>query len=476
MTGLRLYDTAAREKRVFVPINPDRVTMYVCGPTVYAPAHLGNFRPEVVFDVLFRLLRYFYGERAVLFSRNFTDIDDKINAAAKGKGVDIAVITDRYTDIYQTDAAALNVLPKTFEPTATGHMPEIIAFIERLIANGHAYVTERHVLFSVASHKQYGEFSRQSRDDIIAGKRVDVAPYKKDPVDFVLWKPADDDMPGWESPWGRGRPGWHVECSAMIENSLGETIDIHAGGVDLVFPHHQNEIAQSVCAHGGKPLARYWLHNGVLCLNSGKMSKSEGNVVTVHAMLADGVQGETIRYSLLSGHYRAPLEWSASLVNRARKSLDRLYGVLRRLNDVQPSATGPSEPVIMALCDDLNTPRALAALFAIAGRANRADTQAEQAQAKGELLAAGALLGLFETDPDTWFGLDAVPEKTRIEIDQLLRDRAAARGAQDFERADVIRDRLAAKNIQIEDGPEGVTWRLRDQILKSDMQGRTQPL
>jgi len=461
MTDLHLHDTATRKKRAFVPINADRVTMYVCGPTVYAPAHVGNFRPEVVFDVLFRVLRHLYGEDAVVFSRNFTDVDDKINAAAKTEGVDISVITERFTQIYHHDAAALNVLPKTFEPTATGHMPEIIAFIERLIADGHAYEAEGHVLFAVASYEQYGGLSRRSLDDMIAGARVEVAPYKKDPADFVLWKPAAADMPGWDSPWGRGRPGWHIECSAMIEKSLGETIDIHAGGVDLVFPHHENEIAQSVCAHGGKALANYWLHNGFLSMDSEKMSKSEGNVMTVHAMLESGVRGEAVRYGLLSGQYRAPLEWNDALIERAGKSLDRLYGVLRRLKAVPAAEGAPSGKVLAALCDDLNTPKALAALFEIAGRANKAETEADQAQAKGELLAAGRLLGLFSMDPDAWFGLDAVPEAHRVEIDTLLAERAQARKAKDFARADAIRDELAAKDVLVEDGPEGATWRLK---------------
>lgn len=461
MTVLRLYDTAARKKRDFVPINPERVTMYVCGPTVYAPAHVGNFRPEVVFDVLFRVLRHQFGEAAVLSSRNFTDVDDKINAAAKSEGVDISVITDRFTAIYHEDSAALNVLPKTFEPTATGAMDEIIAFIGRLIELGHAYEAENHVLFSVSSYEQYGALSKRSLDDMIAGARVEVAPYKKDPADFVLWKPAAADMPGWDSPWGRGRPGWHIECSAMIESSLGETIDIHAGGIDLVFPHHENEIAQSVCAHQGAPLANYWLHNGFLSMDTQKMSKSEGNVMTVHAMLEDGMRGEAIRYGLMSGHYRAPLEWNAKLLEVTQRSLDRLYGVLRRLKDVDAAQAEPADAVIEALCDDLNTPKALAALFEIAGRANKAESEQEQAQAKGELLAAGRLLGLFETDPDAWFGLDAVDEALRAEIDQLLTERLEARQAKDFAKADSIREILTSKNVQVDDGPEGATWRLK---------------
>ncbi|WBQ13016.1 cysteine--tRNA ligase [Hyphomonadaceae bacterium BL14] len=460
MTALRLYDTAARRKRDFVPQDPGRVTMYVCGPTVYAPAHVGNFRPEVVFDVLFRLLRHLYGEDAVLFSRNFTDVDDKINAKAAEEGVDISAITQRYTKIYHEDAAALNVLPKTFEPTATGAMPEIIAFIERLVGGGHAYAEQGHVLFSVTAYQAYGDFSRRSLDDMLAGARVEVAPYKKDPGDFVLWKPARPEDPGWDSPWGRGRPGWHIECSAMIETSLGETIDIHGGGVDLVFPHHENEIAQSVCAHGGRPLANYWLHNGFLSMQAEKMSKSQGNVVTVHTMLADGLRGEVIRYGLLSGHYRAPLDWTSKLIEQARKSLDRLYGVLRRLNAVEAAQTEPPAAVLDALMDDLNTPRALAALFEIAGRANKAEMDAERAQAKGELIAAGTLLGLFQSDPDAWFGIDALSAERRAQIDTLIDARALARAGKDFARADALRTELDALGVMVDDGPEGSVWRV----------------
>ena len=461
MTGLTLYDTAARKKRDFVPQDPARVTMYVCGPTVYAPAHVGNFRPEVVFDVLFRVLRHQYGEDAVLFARNFTDVDDKINQAAAAESVEISVITDRFTKIYHEDAAALNVLPKTFEPTATGAMADIIAFIERLIADGYAYAEQGHVLFSVKAYEAYGKFSRRSLDEMIAGARVEVAPYKKDPADFVLWKPAKEGEPAWDSPWGPGRPGWHIECSAMIEKSLGETIDIHAGGIDLVFPHHENEIAQSACAHGGEPLANYWLHNGFLSMDAEKMSKSTGNVMTVHAMLAEGLRGEAIRYGLLSGHYRAPLAWNAKLIEQTRKSLDRLYGVLRRLKDVAPADVAPPEGVLAALLDDLNTPKALAALFEIAGRANKAEDVSAQAEAKGEMLAAGRLLGLFETDPDSWFGLDSMDAAERAEIDALVEERNAARKAKDFARADELRAKLDAKGVQADDGPEGTTWRMK---------------
>ncbi|PWE16330.1 cysteine--tRNA ligase [Marinicauda salina] len=460
MTSLRLYDTAAREKRVFTPADPERVTMYVCGPTVYSAAHIGNFRPAVTFDVLFRVLRHLYGAERVVYARNITDVDDNINAAAAEEGVDISVITERFTRIYHEDNADLGNLPPSLEPTATGHMAEMIKMIEGLVDDGFAYVAEGHVLFSVKAYEKYGALSRRSLDDMIAGARVEVAPYKKDAADFVLWKPSKPGEPVWESPFGPGRPGWHLECSAMIEANLGETIDIHAGGQDLIFPHHENEIAQSVCAHHGAPLARYWLHNGFLSMDSEKMSKSLGNIVKPHELMAQGVRGETIRYGLLTGHYRAPLDWNDALMERSRKSLDRLYGVLRRLKGVEAAHAAPPDAVMTALLDDLNTPRALAALFEIAGRANKAETEADRARAKGELLAAGELLGLMQDDPDAWFGLDAVDAEARKDIDRLIEERARARAAKNFAEADALRARLEERGVVVEDGPEGTTWRL----------------
>ncbi len=461
MTDLVLYDTAARKKRAFVPADASRVTMYVCGPTVYSTAHIGNFRPPITFDVLFRVLRHRYGADQVVYARNITDVDDKINAAAAREGVDISVITDRFTKIYREDSAALNILSPSLEPAATAHMAEMIALMEKLVADGFAYAAEGHVLFDVTAYDQYGALSRRSLDDMIAGARVEVAPYKRNPSDFVLWKPSKEGEPVWESPFGPGRPGWHLECSAMIEKSLGETIDIHGGGADLVFPHHENEIAQSACAHGGKALANYWLHNGFLSIESEKMSKSLGNIVKPNELLSAGIKGEVIRYAMLTGHYRAPLDWNQTLIERAQKSLDRLYGVLRRLKDVEAANVPPTEGVMKALNDDLNTPKALAALFEIAGRANKADSVEAQAEAKGQLLAAGALLGLFESDADAWFGLDDLSDAQKAEIDGLLVERAEARKAKDFARADAIRDELTAKGVMAEDGPEGTTWRMK---------------
>lgn len=457
---LKLHDTASRKKRDFVPQDETRVTMYVCGPTVYSAAHIGNFRPAVVFDVLFRVLRHRYGADHVVYARNVTDVDDKINAAAAEEGVSIGVIAERYAAIYRADSAELNILPPTLEPTATGHMAEMIALMERLVADGFAYEAEGHVLFDVGAFEEYGRLSGRSLEDMIAGARVEVAPYKRNPADFVLWKPSKPGEPAWDSPFGPGRPGWHLECSAMIEKTLGTTIDIHGGGADLVFPHHENERAQSVCAHGGAPLANYWLHNGFLSIEAEKMSKSLGNIVKPNELLERGVPGEVIRYALLTGHYRAPLDWNEALMERARKSLDRLYGVLRRLKPLEPGRAAAPQAVLDALEDDLNTPRALAALFEIAGRANKAEDEAERAKAKGELLEAGALLGLLSNDPDMWFGLESLPEAERAAIDRLVAERAQARKAKDFARADAIRDQLDQRGVVVEDSPEGSVWRL----------------
>ncbi|MCW5724962.1 MAG: cysteine--tRNA ligase [Maricaulaceae bacterium] len=456
MTSLRLHDTLSGEKKPFQPADPKRVTMYVCGPTVYNYAHIGNARPVVVFDVLFRLLRHVYGADHVVYARNFTDVDDKIIKAAAESGEQIDAVTGKFARIYQDDMAALGALPPTLEPKATDNIGAMVEMTARLIELGHAYEAEGHVLFAVGSFHEYGKLSKRSRDDMIAGARVEVAPYKRDPADFVLWKPAKAGEPGWDSPWGRGRPGWHIECSAMNAAHLGRTIDIHGGGQDLVFPHHENEIAQTECAHGGRPFARFWLHNGFLSMDSEKMSKSLGNVLLVHDLLRHW-PGEALRYALLSGHYRAPLDWNDALVDRARKSLDRLYGVLRRAPDA--AAAEPPQAVIDALADDLNTPKALAALFEIAGRANKADSEAERAQAAAELRGAGALLGLLQDDADAWFGIAGMADGERARIDALVAERAQARAAKDFARADALRAELAALDVTVEDGPEGATWR-----------------
>ena len=458
MKSLTLYDTMARRKRAFEPIDQDRVTMYVCGPTVYSYAHIGNARPPVVFDVLRRVLGYLYGAKSVVLAANITDIDDKIMAAARESGEGIEAVATKFARIYREDLDALGIVPPTLEPKATDHIQPMIAMMQRLVDGGHAYAAEGHVLFSVKSYEAYGALSKRSLDDMIAGARVEVAPYKKDPCDFVLWKPSADDEPGWDSPWGRGRPGWHLECSAMCETHLGETIDIHGGGIDLVFPHHENEIAQSTCAHGGKSMANYWLHNGFLNMGSDKMSKSLGNVALIHDLLKSW-PGEVLRCALLTAHYRAPLTWNSDLLAKTRRSLDRIYGVLRRLGHLEAVPSDVPEAFLDALLDDINTPKAMSELFALAGEANKAETPQEKAEAKGRLLAAGALMGLGQADPDAWFGLTDIDPEERAAIDALILKRQEAREAKDWALADEVRDELNARQIQVDDGPEGSTWR-----------------
>jgi len=455
---LRLHDTLRGTKVPFEPLTPGKVTMYVCGPTVYNYAHIGNARPAVVFDLLARLLRRSYD---LTFARNITDVDDKINAAAKEQGKPIEAITERFIEAYNSDMAALGVLPPDVEPRATAHIAEMIAMIETLIDGGHAYEAEGHVLFDVGTCNGYGQLSKRDLREMIAGARVEVAPYKRSPQDFVLWKPSTDDQPGWESPWGRGRPGWHIECSAMSEKHLGETIDIHAGGQDLKFPHHENELAQSTCAHGGKPFARYWLHNGFLSIDDTKMSKSLGNVVLVHDLI-ETIPGEVIRLALLSAQYRQPLDWSDETVDGARKQLDRLYGALRGIDvpEAARRAAEPSPAVVEALEDDLNTPKALAEMFDLAKRLNKAESEDERIALAAELHACGELTGLLASDPEDWFA--AVPDDAGLsaeDIETLLEKREAARAARDFATADEIRDRLGAAGIAIEDGPSGTRWR-----------------
>lgn len=456
---LSLYNTLTRSKDVFVPQDPARVTMYVCGPTVYNFAHIGNARPAVVFDVLARVLRRLYPN--VVYARNITDIEDKIIAAAKEQGVPISVVTEKYADIYRKDMGTLGVKLPDIEPKATDAIPDMISMMGRLIASGHAYEAEGHVLFHVASYKEYGALSRRDLDDMIAGARVEVAPYKKDATDFVLWKPSTGEQPGWDSPWGRGRPGWHIECSAMIEKHLGETIDIHAGGIDLQFPHHENEIAQSTCAHGGKLFSRFWLHNGFVNIEKEKMSKSIGNVLLVHDLI-EQAPGEAIRLALLNGHYRQPLDWTGEGLEQAKRMLDRLYGALRGLADVDVATNDAvPEEFLAALLDDLNTPKALAVLFDLAKQANVATDPEVKASLKAALVASGALIGLLEQDPEVWFaGGGVAPHIDASEIETLIAARATARKNKDFKESDRIRDELAGRGIQIEDGPQGTTWRV----------------
>jgi cysteinyl-tRNA synthetase len=455
---LVLQDTLTGEKRPFVPKDPARVTLYVCGPTVYNYAHIGNARPVVVFDLLFRVLRHLYGEAAVVYARNITDVDDKINQAAIDQGLPISAITDKFAAIYNDDMASLGALPPTIAPRATGHIEAMVDMIDRLIANGTAYAAEGHVLFDTTAFPDYGQLSGRTLEDMIAGARVEVAPYKRHAADFVLWKPSKPGEPEWPSPWGAGRPGWHIECSAMIEANLGLPIDIHGGGHDLIFPHHENEIAQGRCANHGAPYANYWLHNGFLTMDAEKMSKSLGNVLLVHDLVKQ-TPGEAIRWALLSGHYRAPLDWTGDLIAQSRKSLDRLYGALRRAADVEAPPVGPPQAFLDALYDDLNTPRATAELFALARTLETSDDAAERADAKGALLAAGRLIGFLQAEPDAWFEGDLDPAlKARIE--GLIEARITARQAKDWPAADRIRDELNALNVVVMDNAEGATWRI----------------
>ena len=456
---LRLYDTQARAKRDFVPVDPSRVTMYVCGPTVYNYAHIGNARPVVVFDVLFRLLRSLYGADHVVYAANVTDVDDKINRKAADEGVPIDVVTQRYLDAYHADMSVLGALPPTFEPRATRTMDAIIAMIGRLVRNNSAYAAEGHVLFNTEAYSDYGKLSGRSLDDMIAGARVEVAPYKQNPADFVLWKPSKPGDPVWDSPFGPGRPGWHIECSAMIEQSLGLPIDIHGGGNDLIFPHHENEIAQGVCADHAGGYSNYWVHNGFLNMGDRKMSKSLGNVQLVHDLIKRW-PGEALRWGLLASHYRQPLNWTEEGIGPAKSALDKLYGALRRTQDVVPSTDKPSEAFMEALFDDLNTPRANAELFAIAGRLETG-TPEEQATAKGELLAGGALLGFLQGDPEVWFQGNADPALA-ARVEALIAERLDARAAKDFARADAIRAELTSLDIEVMDSAAGATWRLKE--------------
>ena len=472
--ALSIHDTYARKKRPFQPRDPKRVTLYVCGPTVYNYAHIGNARPAVVFDVLFRLLRRLYGDKAVIYARNVTDVDDKINQAAIDQGVPISVITDKFAAIYRQDMGALGVIDPTLEPHATEHINEMIDMIGRLIADGHAYAAEGHVLFDTTSFSDYGKLSGRSLEDMIAGARVEVATYKKNDTDFVLWKPSKPGEPVWESPWGPGRPGWHIECSAMIEKTLGLPIDIHGGGHDLIFPHHENEIAQGTCANHGAEYSRYWMHNGFLTIEAEKMSKSIGNVLLVHELVKQ-VPGEAIRWALLSAHYRAPLDWTGALIEQSRDALNRLYRVLgdadRELGDytdpnllADEMAGEPGEAFEKALMNDLNTPEAMAELFQLGDALRQrliAKDKAGAYRARLVLKASGAVLGFLQAEPNAWFQGDDAELKAKI--DALVTARGEARRAKDWPAADKARDELTALKVEVMDGPGGTaTWRFKD--------------
>ncbi|TGD76276.1 cysteine--tRNA ligase [Mangrovimicrobium sediminis] len=456
--GLTIYNTMSGGKVPFEPLQPNRVTMYVCGPTVYNLAHIGNARPAVVFDTLFRLLQTEYDE--VVYARNITDVDDKIIAAAREGERSIESVTDEFTSKYREDMGALNVLAPTLEPHATHNIDAMIELTRALVDNGHAYESQGHVLFSVESMPDYGKLSHRSLDDMLAGARVEVADYKRHPGDFVLWKPAADEDPGWDSPWGRGRPGWHLECSAMIRAHLGTTIDIHGGGRDLIFPHHENEIAQSRCAHGDDEFVRYWMHNAYLDIDGEKMSKSLGNFHTVRDLL-QSYRGEVLRFALLSAHYRSPLNFSMELLEQAQTTLDSLYNTLRGVQDIELDVDVPlaDEAFYAALNDDLNTPVAIAELHALARELHKADA-AEKPALKARILAAGNLLGILAQDPEAWLqGSGADDAIGAEEIEALIAERQAAKAAKNFARADEIRATLLSEGVVLEDSREGTRWK-----------------
>jgi cysteinyl-tRNA synthetase len=469
--ALKLYNTRTRQKEDFAPIDPKAVRMYVCGPTVYDFAHIGNARPAIVFDVLFRLLRHLYGADQVIYARNITDVEDKINARAAEEGVSIRDLTERTAAQYQADVAALGCLPPTIEPRATDHIKEMISLIERLIARGHAYEAEGHVLFDVASDPDYGSLAKRSVDEMRAGARIEVAPYKRGPMDFVLWKPSSGNEPGWESPWGYGRPGWHLECSAMAEKHLGEVFDIHGGGIDLLFPHHENEVAQSTCAYGTKIMANIWMHNGHLQLESAKMSKSLGNFITIHELVERfGGRGEPIRLAMLMTHYRQPMNWTDERLQEARFASD---GLRRLIEDHTVTSDRLYEPALNALQDDLNTPLAISELRGLAFKIR--ETQGWKSD--GELVSDNHVLLDMLANTLKILGFEqirtfdvnkAVPHNLdhQITIDRLIKERGEARKAKNWAEADRIRDELAAMGIALKDtknpttGEIETTWEI----------------
>jgi cysteinyl-tRNA synthetase len=464
MTPLKLYNTLTRERESFAPIDPANVRLYVCGPTVYDFAHIGNARPLIVFDVLYRLLREIYGAAHVKYVRNITDVDDKINARAAERGISIRELTEETNRVFQEDVAALHCLPPDVQPRATEHIAEMIAIIEKLIANGHAYAADGHVLFDVPSMADYGQLSRRALDDMIAGARVEVAPYKKGEMDFVLWKPSKPDEPGWDSPWGRGRPGWHIECSAMSHKHLGEVFDIHGGGIDLVFPHHENEIAQTRCAFGHNVMANVWMHNGFLQVEGEKMSKSLGNFVTIHELLNSDKfggrpwKGEVLRLAMLRSHYRQPIDWTVKALEEAEKTLARWYGLLRAQGVTAASAAQAPlrEDFIEALLDDLNIARAIAELHALAGKAEPSKTRNGKAEAE-KLARAAGLLGLLQDDPSAWEARASSVKVDKAAVRKLVAERLDARKAKNFAESDRLRDLLVGMGVKLKDGKDKET-------------------
>lgn len=455
-----VFNTLTRRKEPFVPLDENNVRMYVCGPTVYDRAHIGNARPIIVFDTLYRLLKHLYPK--VTYVRNITDVDDKIIKKSQESGEPINVITEKTSRFFHEDIAELNTLPPDIEPRATQHIAEMIDLVKHLVDNGCAYEAQGHVLFSVSKMKNYGALSGRSMDEMIAGARVEVAPYKKEPGDFILWKPSDETQPGWDSPWGFGRPGWHLECSAMSSKYLGETFDIHGGGQDLIFPHHENEIAQSCCAFGHDFYAKYWLHNGHLMVNGEKMSKSLGNFFTIREIL-DQVPGEAFRLYTLGTHYHQPLNWLPEGLKQAKQTMDRFYTALRSTPSVDLTGAKPDGEVVEALKDDLNTPKAIAVLHSLATALNKAESADKQAEIKKELIASAHLMGLLYQDPEEWFRAGSASAAGQgigeSEIEALIQKRADARKAKDFATADAVRKELADKGVIIEDTPAGTQWK-----------------
>jgi len=459
MSTLEIYNTLTNEKDVFKPIDPNHIKMYVCGPTVYNYAHVGNARPVVVFDTLYRLLKHDYPK--VTYARNITDIDDKIIEASRETGDDISILTEKFARIYEEDMSALNAEPPDLQPKATDYVYAMITLISELVDKGHAYESDGHVLFQVSTMDDYGALSGKAVNDLIAGARVNVADYKRESADFVLWKPSSDDQPGWDSPWGRGRPGWHTECSAMIKKELGETIDIHGGGQDLIFPHHENEIAQSKCSHGGANLANFWMHNGYLTVNGDKMSKSLGNFITVHELLEEFPgKGEAIRLALLTSHYRQPADFSREAIKQAEKQLKRWYKAT--LNTKNSNNEFVSKEVLKALRDDLNTPKSIMELNLLSKDNNKADV----------LLASANLLGLLKGNPAHWLPTHELTAETgsfelkgydaeltvlisETRINDLLVERKIAKNNKNWARADEIRNEFSSKGYKILDYPDG---------------------
>ena len=452
-----LFNTLKRRKEEFVPLDENNVRMYVCGPTVYDRAHLGNAKTPVVFDVLFRVLRHKYGAEHVTYVSNITDVDDKILNKHKETGKSIREITEQTYQWYVDDMAKLNVLAPNYRPRATEYIGEMIKLVELLLANGHAYEAEGHVLFDVDSMPNYGFLSGRTQKEMLAGARIEVADYKKNPADFVLWKPSEADQPGWDSPWGYGRPGWHLECSAMSSKLLGNSFDIHGGGSDLIFPHHENECAQSLCAHPGESFARYWVHGGMLMVDGVKMSKSLGNFYTIDEVL-DKAPAEALRLLFLTTHYHQPFNFTFEGLEQAKQNLDKFYNALLKVKDVSPAEDAVAdERVVQALEDDLNTPLALSFIHELANRLNKAESAEEQATAKAVLLRSADLLGLLWQEPEEWFKGGAADEAAEIEA--LIAQRAAAKKNKDFVLADKIRNELKEKGILLEDGPQGTTWK-----------------